>query len=98
MPRQPLTPLAAEREGPADPRIDVREQEGEGQPAALDRAGPAVRKIVAEGGLDAARIAPTGPGGRITKADVIAALARPVPAAQRRRRPPPSANARCGCA
>ncbi len=73
-------PARGEREGPADPRIEYGE-EGEGQPAALDRAGPAARKIAAEGGLDAARIAPTGPGDRITKADVIAALARPVPAA-----------------
>jgi 2-oxoglutarate dehydrogenase E2 component (dihydrolipoamide succinyltransferase) len=43
----------------------------------LDRAGPAARKLVAESGLDPAAIAATGPGGRITKADVIAAAARP---------------------
>ena len=46
----------------------------------LERAGPAVRKLVAEGELDAAAIVPTGPGERITKADVEAALARPRPA------------------
>ena len=39
-----------------------------------------MRKLIAESGLDAATIAPTGPGGRISKADVIEALARPEPA------------------
>ncbi len=44
----------------------------------LERSGPAVRKLVAEAGLDAAAIAATGPGERITKGDVMAALAQPV--------------------
>ncbi|HEV7995000.1 MAG TPA: 2-oxoglutarate dehydrogenase complex dihydrolipoyllysine-residue succinyltransferase [Stellaceae bacterium] len=58
-----------------------RREAGEGAPAAiLERSGPAVRKLVAESGLDAARIAPTGPGGRLTKADLTEALARPAPA------------------
>jgi 2-oxoglutarate dehydrogenase E2 component (dihydrolipoamide succinyltransferase) len=48
----------------------------------LERSGPAVRKLIEETGLDSATIAPTGPGGRITKADVFAASA-PAPA------PPP---------
>jgi 2-oxoglutarate dehydrogenase E2 component (dihydrolipoamide succinyltransferase) len=53
---------------------------GEGTaPAALERSGPAVRKLIEEAGLDATRVAGTGPGGRISKADVIAARA-PVPA------------------
>jgi 2-oxoglutarate dehydrogenase E2 component (dihydrolipoamide succinyltransferase) len=54
---------------------------GEGQ-SALERAGPAVRKLVAESGIDAGRITATGRGGRITKQDVIAARERsgPVPA------------------
>jgi 2-oxoglutarate dehydrogenase E2 component (dihydrolipoamide succinyltransferase) len=46
---------------------------------ALERSGPAVRKLIEENGLDAARIAPTGPGHRITKADVLGAVARPKP-------------------
>jgi 2-oxoglutarate dehydrogenase E2 component (dihydrolipoamide succinyltransferase) len=53
---------------------------GEGQGAglvALERAGPAVRKLVAESGVDVAALTPTGPGGRLTKADVIAAGAAP---------------------
>src|SRR5258708_18198911 len=49
-----------------------RSEAGEGKPVALERSGPAVRKLIEESGLDSATIAPTGPGGRITKADVIA--------------------------
>ncbi len=35
---------------------------------------PVVRKLISENGLDASRIAGTGPGGRITRDDVIAVL------------------------
>src|SRR5690348_1164430 len=66
---------AGEREGPA-------KREGEGRQA-LERSGPAVRKLIEEVGLDSVTIAPTGPGGRITKADVLAA--RPAPS-----EPPPA--------
>jgi len=52
----------------------------DGKATALERSGPAVRKLVAESGLDAAAITATGPGDRITKRDVIEALARPAPA------------------
>jgi 2-oxoglutarate dehydrogenase E2 component (dihydrolipoamide succinyltransferase) len=63
-------PVRAERMGPAA-------REGDrGQ--ALERAGPAVRKLAAESGVDVATIEPTGPGNRISKADVLEALARPV--------------------
>jgi len=57
------------------------EDRGEGKQA-LERSGPAVRKLIEESGLDASRLVPTGPGGRISRADVIAARA-PAP-------PPPS--------
>src|SRR5271165_1329157 len=60
-------PASGEREGPA-------KREGEGQ-LALERSGPAVRKLIEETGLDTGEIAPTGPGGRITKADVLIARA-----------------------
>jgi 2-oxoglutarate dehydrogenase E2 component (dihydrolipoamide succinyltransferase) len=46
--------------------------------AVLERSGPAARKLIEENGLDAAGIAPSGPGKRITKADVLEALARPM--------------------
>jgi 2-oxoglutarate dehydrogenase E2 component (dihydrolipoamide succinyltransferase) len=56
-----------------------RSEAGEGNAAALQRSGPAVRKLIEESGLDLTRITPTGPGGRVSKADVIAAYS---PAAQ----------------
>jgi 2-oxoglutarate dehydrogenase E2 component (dihydrolipoamide succinyltransferase) len=76
IPPEPLAPLSGEREGPA-------KREGEGQ-RALERSGPAVRKLIEETGLDATRVAATGRGGRISKADVLAAkvpaAAPPIPA------------------
>jgi 2-oxoglutarate dehydrogenase E2 component (dihydrolipoamide succinyltransferase) len=85
----PPLPARGEREGPAGPQsteprsggrdVGPAQRASEGQPA-LERSGPAVRKLITEGGLDAATITPTGPGGRISKADVIEALARPEPA------------------
>ena len=46
---------------------------------------PVVRKLIAENGLDASRITGTGPGGRITRDDVVAVIERggasPAPAA-----------------
>jgi 2-oxoglutarate dehydrogenase E2 component (dihydrolipoamide succinyltransferase) len=58
----------------------ARSEPVEGNPAALERSGPAVRKLIEESGLDTARIAATGPGGRITKADVFIAR-QPTPTA-----------------
>jgi 2-oxoglutarate dehydrogenase E2 component (dihydrolipoamide succinyltransferase) len=75
-------PASGEREGPA-------QREGEGQ-RALERSGPAVRKLIEEAGLDAAKVPATGPGGRISKADVLAAREpappppTPAPAARER--------------
>ena len=66
-------------EGLLSPSPRLRgEGRGEGQHA-LERSGPAVRKLIEESGLDASRLVPTGPGGRISRADVIAAQA-PAPA------------------
>jgi 2-oxoglutarate dehydrogenase E2 component (dihydrolipoamide succinyltransferase) len=72
---------------PSLPRLRGRvgEGESEGTAAVLQRSGPAVRKLIEESGLDTARITPTGPGGRISKADVIA-LRAPAP-------PPPASPA-----
>ena len=63
-PGSPLSRLAGEGA--------ERSEAGEGI-AALERSGPAVRKLIEETGLDATRVAATGPGGRISKADVLAA-------------------------
>ena len=78
-------PASGEREGPA-------QREGGGQ-SALERSGPAVRKLIEEAGLDSARIAPTGPGGRITKADVLTAR-RPMPSPQPAPPPAPAVGER----
>jgi 2-oxoglutarate dehydrogenase E2 component (dihydrolipoamide succinyltransferase) len=79
-----LSPLAR-GEGLLSPSPRLRgEGRGEGQ-RVLERSGPAVRKLIEESGLENATIARTGPGGRITKADVIAARA-PAP-------PPPAPTA-----
>src|SRR5262249_50747952 len=79
-----LSPLAR-GEGLASPSPrSWGEGWGEGQQV-LGRSGPAVRKLIEESGLDATRITPTGPGGRISKADVIA-LRAPAP-------PPPATSA-----
>jgi 2-oxoglutarate dehydrogenase E2 component (dihydrolipoamide succinyltransferase) len=95
-------PAGGEREAPASapalllPRGRGREWEGasgeHGGPA-LQRAGPAVRKLLAETGLDAAAITPTGPGERITKADVLAALSRQPAAPAAPERPAPASMA-----
>ncbi|HWK44116.1 MAG TPA: 2-oxoglutarate dehydrogenase complex dihydrolipoyllysine-residue succinyltransferase [Stellaceae bacterium] len=50
--------------------------------AALEKSGPAARKLVAENGIDPAGIAATGKDGRLTKGDVLAALSKPAPAPQ----------------
>jgi 2-oxoglutarate dehydrogenase E2 component (dihydrolipoamide succinyltransferase) len=57
------------------------------KPAAAENLSPAVRKLVAENGLDPAAMAGTGKDGRLTKGDVTAHLAKPAtpqisPAAQ----------------
>src|SRR5829696_3649522 len=62
-----------------------RSEAGEGAGRVLDRAGPAVRKLVVESGVDAGGLVPTGPGDRLTKGDVIAARDATAP----RQEPPP---------
>jgi pyruvate dehydrogenase E2 component (dihydrolipoamide acetyltransferase) len=54
-------------------------------PAAAGRikASPLARKLAAAKGLDLARITGSGPGGRIRRADVLAAAAAPAPATAR---------------
>jgi 2-oxoglutarate dehydrogenase E2 component (dihydrolipoamide succinyltransferase) len=80
-----------ERAGEAVRSVPSPRPRGEGQGegrSTLERAGPAVRKLVAESGIDAAQITPTGRGGRLTKQDVITARERPAPAPSREPRPP----------
>jgi 2-oxoglutarate dehydrogenase E2 component (dihydrolipoamide succinyltransferase) len=46
-------------------------------PAAIDKSGPAARRMVEENKLDAAQIAASGKDGRVTKADVIQHMSKP---------------------
>jgi 2-oxoglutarate dehydrogenase E2 component (dihydrolipoamide succinyltransferase) len=62
---------------------------GAGQPMS-----PAVRRLVAEQGVDVARVAATGPGGRVTKGDVLAFLESPTADAAARRLEPAGPDAR----
>ena len=48
-----------------------------GRRASSDRMSPAVRRLLAEHGLDAEAVTASGEGGRITVDDVLAAAARP---------------------
>jgi 2-oxoglutarate dehydrogenase E2 component (dihydrolipoamide succinyltransferase) len=71
------------------------------QPAAEARLSPAVRSLIDEHKLDASRIPGTGPGGRITKEDVLAHIGRgsgapapaPAPAAAQVSAPAPASAA-----
>ena len=55
---------------------------------ALERSGPATRKLVAESGLAPDQITATGKEGRVTKADVMTALERGAPAPMPQSTPP----------
>src|SRR5579875_3071164 len=75
---RPQTPPPPPPPAPGQ-REEGRQATGAAPSAVLARSGPAVRKLIADNGLDVAALSPSGPGGRITKADVIAALARSAP-------------------
>jgi len=80
---QTTTPINAAHEEPR-PRAQ-REQSTARPPAAMPLA-PSVRKIAAESGVDPAAVAGSGKDGRVTKADMLAAIERaaaaPTPIAQ----------------
>ncbi len=46
-------------------------------PSAPAKTSPAVRRIAANEGIDPAKVAASGPGGRVTKGDMLAAAAAP---------------------
>jgi 2-oxoglutarate dehydrogenase E2 component (dihydrolipoamide succinyltransferase) len=80
---------------PSPPAHDASANGGGGGGPASPSLSPAVRRVAAESGLDPSRIAPTGPGGRITKGDALAAAAQapPGPAPSPETRPAPSGPA-----
>jgi 2-oxoglutarate dehydrogenase E2 component (dihydrolipoamide succinyltransferase) len=83
----PAAGAAAAPAADAAPASAVRAPAAAGGGAAAGGAGrslsPAVRRLLAEHGLEAAAVPGSGGGGRITVDDVLAAAARPSPAATR---------------
>jgi 2-oxoisovalerate dehydrogenase E2 component (dihydrolipoyl transacylase) len=82
--RPEVSPQPAAGPAPAAVGIAVPAQGGDGERA---RLSPAVRKLAAEHGIDAASLRGSGMGGRVTRDDVLAALgggqgAVPAPAAE----------------
>lgn len=89
-------PAPAEPSKPAKPAPEPSREKpapkpSEAPPAAAEPGAvtsPLVRKLARERGVDVAQVAGTGPGGRVTKEDVLAATGRP--AATRAPSPPAS--------
>jgi 2-oxoglutarate dehydrogenase E2 component (dihydrolipoamide succinyltransferase) len=78
--------VAATTPAPAQPTVDVKRTDGRTtigsvQPPAAAGAGarvmPAAARVLGEAGMSAAGVSGSGPGGRITKSDALAAAARP---------------------
>jgi len=78
--------VAAATPAPAQPTVDVKRTDGRTtigsvQPPAAAGAGarvmPAAARVLGEAGMSAAGVSGSGPGGRITKSDALAAAARP---------------------
>jgi pyruvate dehydrogenase E2 component (dihydrolipoamide acetyltransferase) len=77
--KQPVAPVAAAPVAPPPvaveaPRPVAVEPEPVAATATVDPAGPAVRRLARELGVDLARVRGTGPTGRIVREDVIAAV------------------------
>lgn len=91
----PSPPRAAPEGGPASAPVHAAEARGADTPAAAGipapggvatapgaHAGPAVRRMARELGIDLAQVSPTGPKGRITKDDLLSFLKGPAQPAQ----------------
>ncbi|MFH1105565.1 MAG: dihydrolipoamide acetyltransferase family protein [Actinomycetota bacterium] len=71
----PTTPATTRRERPYSAPIVGTLEDLDASPPARPQALPLVRRVAAGLGVDLARVAGTGPGGRITRADVEGAAA-----------------------
>jgi 2-oxoglutarate dehydrogenase E2 component (dihydrolipoamide succinyltransferase) len=79
--RPDLDPTTVSRTAPGN-RISAEDLRSFlGEPADdASRSGPAARKLLAEHGLEATAVPASGPGGRVTKGDVLAHIAAQPPA------------------
>ena len=80
--------------GPGGPESGIRRRarvatSASAEPSADVRAAPFVRQLAKDKGVDLATVAGTGPGGRITRADIEAAITTPSAATGA---PPPSTD------
>jgi 2-oxoglutarate dehydrogenase E2 component (dihydrolipoamide succinyltransferase) len=74
--------VAAQIEPGAAPAVTAPQTPAAAAPAAKgSQPGPAAQKLLAESGVDPAKVAGSGKDGRITKGDVLAAAGAPKPAA-----------------
>ena len=99
--RRPAPPTATASAASARPQTCRRPARPRRLPqhrrlAASRPLSPAVRRMVAEEGVDVARVAATGPGGRVTKGDVLAYLESPRTARAEPRRPRAGPSRRAG--
>jgi len=83
---EPAAAGAQPSAAPAQPVVDVTRKGGrtdigsvQPPPAAGPRVMPAAARVLGEAGVSATAAVGTGPGGRVTKADAVAAVARPAP-------------------
>ena len=84
---EPAGVAAQPTPAPAQPVVDVTRKDGRtdigsvqmsaAAPAVPPRVMPAAARVLGEAGAAASAATGTGPGGRITKADAVAAVARP---------------------
>ena len=87
---QAPAPLAASAPVPAAPRpaaVAVEEPPTGAASVTIEPAGPAVRRLARELGVDLARVKGSGPAGRIVREDVIAAVRHASSAPASRSRP-----------
>jgi len=81
---EPAGAVAVPAPAPAQPVVDVTRKEGRTDigsvqmpPSASPRVMPAAARVLGAAGVSPAAVSGSGPGGRVTKADAVAAVSRP---------------------
>ncbi|MFO0895933.1 MAG: 2-oxo acid dehydrogenase subunit E2 [Pirellulales bacterium] len=73
-PAKPAPQPASPAPKPAAPAIAAADTSGNGHDGLAAPAGPATRRLARELGVDLRRVSGSGPGGRITREDIMAAV------------------------